>query len=336
MISESKLQEFIVQNYKIGNDQIDLSLKYITLGKLNKNKDNLIIFPTRFAGTYQDQNYLIGSNQFLNPEKYFILIPNMFGNGISSSPSNAENKFKGIHFPRISINDNVRIQKKLINEKFGIEKVFMVIGWSMGGLQAYEWGSYYSDLVERVVPICAHSKTTDHTYVFLEGMHAALTSDPEWQNGLYIDQPNAGKTTMAKVWAGWAHGQNWYREKLYLKENYLNPSEVLSKYWNNIYHKKDANNLIHMIRTWQNHDISNNTKYNKNISQALKNIKAKTLLMPGVNDLYFPHEDNKIELNHLNNGHLSIIESNYGHYAGAGKSLRDLEFINKELFRHFI
>ena len=49
-----------------------------------------------------------------------------------------------------------------------------------------------------------------------------------------------------------------------------------------------------------------------------------------------PHEDNKIELNHLNNGHLSIIESNYGHYAGAGKSLRDLEFINKELFRHFI
>ena len=44
----------------------------------------------------------------------------------------------------------------------------------------------------------------------------------------------------------------------------------------------------------------------------------------------------KIELNHLNNGHLSIIESNYGHYAGAGKSQRDLEFINKELFRHFI
>ena len=58
--------------------------------------------------------------------------------------------------------------------------------------------------------------------------------------------------------------------------------------------------------------------------------------MPGVNDLYFPHEDNKIELNHLNNGHLSIIESNYGHYYGAGKSLRDLEFINKELFRLFI
>ena len=54
---------------------------------------------------------------------------------------------------------------------------------------------------------------------------------------------------------------------------------------------------------------------------------AKSMLM---------YEDNKIELNHLNNGHLSIIESNYGHYAGAGKSLRDLEFINKELFRHFI
>ena len=47
-------------------------------------------------------------------------------------------------------------------------------------------------------------------------------------------------------------------------------------------------------------------------------------------------QDNKIELNHLNNGHLSIIKSNYGHYAGAGKSLTDLEFINKEIFKLFI
>jgi hypothetical protein len=45
MISENNLQEFTVQNYKIGKDEINLSLKYITLGKLNKNKDNLIIFP---------------------------------------------------------------------------------------------------------------------------------------------------------------------------------------------------------------------------------------------------------------------------------------------------
>ena len=331
MISESKLQEFIVQNYKIGNDQIDLSLKYITLGKLNKNKDNLIIFPTRFAGTYLDQNYLIGSNQFLNPEKYFILIPNMFGNGISSSPSNAENKFKGIHFPRISINDNVRIQKKLINEKFGIEKVFMVIGWSMGGLQAYEWGSYYSDLVECIVPICAHSKTTDHTYVFLEGMHAALTSDPEWQNGLYIDQPNAGKTTMAKVWAGWAHGQNWFREKHYLSNGFKNPKEVLDKLWNKIYYQRDANDLLAMIRTWQEHDISNNELYQNDFSKALNSITAKTILMPGQNDLYFPPEDNEIELKDIPNGELRIIPSDYGHYAGAGKSKEDLDFINKAI-----
>lgn len=331
----NNVKEFRVKKFKVNNQEIDLKLNYICYGKLNENKDNLIIFPTRFAGNHNDQDYLIGNNQFLNPEKFFICIPNMFGNGISSSPSNSEGELKGPSFPRLSINDNVVLQKKLIEDVFGVNKVYMVIGWSMGGQQAYEWGAFYPNHVDRIVPICAHAKTTDHTFVFLEGMYEALTSDPNWKNGNYIKQPNKGKTTMARVWAGWAHGQNWYREKLYLKEGYKNPTDVLLDYWDEIYYKKDANDLIHMIRTWQNHDISRNSKYKNNYISALKNIKAQVLLMPGINDLYFPPEDNQIEIKHLKNAQLSVIRSDYGHYAGAGKSKKDLKFINEQLFKYF-
>ena len=83
----------------------------------------------------------------------------------------------------------------------------------MGGQQAFQWASYFPDMVENMISMCGHAKTTEHTYVFLEGVYAALTSDPNWNSGNYEKQPQNGKTTMARVWAGWAHGQDWFREK---------------------------------------------------------------------------------------------------------------------------
>ena len=86
-----------------------------------------------------------------------------------------------------------------------------------------------------------------------------------------------------------------------------------------------------MMRTWQEHDISNNNKFKKNISLALNSITAKSILMPGINDLYFPPEDNEIELRDIKNGELRTIPSDFGHYAGAGKTKSDLDFINKAI-----
>ena len=255
----------------------------------------------------------------------------MFCNGVSSSPSNTIEPLNGPNFPLITIQDNVIAQHNLVTNLFGIEKIKLVVGWSMGGQQAYQWATQYPNMVENIAAMCAHAKTSGHTHVFLEGMYAALTSDLNWNEGNYKEQPNAGKTTMAMAWAGWALGQNWFREKLYLNDGYKSPQEVLDKLWKTIYYKRDANDLLAMIRTWQEHDISNNEKYNGNIEEALSSIKANVVLMPGINDLYFPPEENKEELKSLKNGKLEIIPSNYGHYAGAAKSKEDLDFVNNQI-----
>lgn len=332
MISSTNLKVHKLENFILKSGiTINLELSYLTIGELNEKKDNVIIYPTRYAGTHLEQGYLIGEQLALNPKDYFIIIPNMFCNGVSSSPSNTIEPLNGPNFPLITIQDNVIAQHNLVTNLFGIEKIKLVVGWSMGGQQAYQWATQYPDMVENIAAMCAHAKTSGHTHVFLEGMYAALTSDLNWNEGNYKEQPNAGKTTMAMAWAGWALGQNWFREKLYLNDGYKSPQEVLDKLWKTIYYKRDANDLLAMIRTWQEHDISNNEKYNGNIEEALSSIKANVVLMPGINDLYFPPEENKEELKSLKNGKLEIIPSNYGHYAGAAKSKEDLDFVNNQI-----
>ena len=332
MISSTNLKIHKLENFILKSGvTINLELSYLTIGELNEKKDNVIIYPTRYAGTHLEQGYLIGKQLALNPKDYFIIIPNMFCNGVSSSPSNTIEPLNGPNFPLITIQDNVIAQHNLVTNLFGIEKIKLVVGWSMGGQQAYQWATQYPNMVENIAAMCAHAKTSGHTHVFLEGMYAALTSDLNWNEGNYKEQPNAGKTTMAMAWAGWALGQNWFREKLYLNDGYKSPQEVLDKLWKTIYYKRDANDLLAMIRTWQEHDISNNEKFNGNIEEALSSIKANVVLMPGINDLYFPPEENKEELKSLKNGKLEIIPSNYGHYAGAAKSEEDLYFVNNQI-----
>jgi homoserine O-acetyltransferase len=332
LISSTNLKVHKLENFTLKSGvTINLELFYLTVGELNEKKDNVIIYPTRYAGTHLEQGYLIGEQLALNPKDYFIIIPNMFCNGVSSSPSNTIEPSNGPNFPLITIQDNVTAQHNLVTNFFGIENIKLVVGWSMGGQQAYQWATQYPDMVENIAAMCAHAKTSGHTHVFLEGMYAALTSDLNWNEGNYKEQPNAGKTTMAMAWAGWALGQNWFREKLYLNDGYKSPQEVLDKLWKTIYYKRDANDLLAMIRTWQEHDISNNEKFNGNIEEALSSIKANVVLMPGINDLYFPPEENKEELKSLKNGKLEIIPSNYGHYAGAAKSKEDLDFVNNQI-----
>jgi homoserine O-acetyltransferase/O-succinyltransferase len=67
-------------------------------------------------------------------------------------------------FPNVTIYDNVRLQHRLVTEKFGIEKIALVTGWSMGAQQTFQWGASYPDMVERIAPFCGTAKTWPHNF----------------------------------------------------------------------------------------------------------------------------------------------------------------------------
>lgn len=106
----------------------DAKLAYKTYGTLNADKSNVIVYPTWYSGQHYDNEWLIGGGMALDPQKYFIIIPNMLGNGLSTSPSNIPQPYNKSRFPHITFYDNVRVQHKLVTEKFGIETIALVVG----------------------------------------------------------------------------------------------------------------------------------------------------------------------------------------------------------------
>ena len=107
-------------------------LAYKTYGALNSAKDNVIVYPTFFGGQHIQNEAIIKEGMALDPSKYFIIVPNMFGNGLSSSPSNTPTPYDRARFPSVTVYDNVICQHRLVTELFGIERIALVTGWSMG------------------------------------------------------------------------------------------------------------------------------------------------------------------------------------------------------------
>ena len=91
----------------------------------------------------------------------------------------------------------------------------------------------------------------------------------------------------------------------------------------------DANDLLAMLWSWQNADISNNAMYDGNLENALAAIKAKAIVMPGRTDLYFPPEDNEMEVSWMPGAEFRPIESIWGHLAGGpGANEADTKFVD--------
>jgi homoserine O-acetyltransferase len=311
----------------------DAKLAYKTYGTLNADKSNAIVYPTWYSGQHYDNEWLIGEGMALDPSQYFIIVPNMFGNGLSSSPNNTPPPHNAARFPDVTFHDNVTQQHRLVTEHFGIESLELVTGWSMGAGQTYQWAVSYPDMVKRILPFCGSSKTAEHNIVFLEGVKFAIITDAAWQDGMYDKQPVKGLRAVGRVYAGWGLSQAFYWQQLYKKEpfDYATLEDFLVGFWEGFFLAKDANNLLTMARTWQNGDIGQTPGFDGDHEGALASIRAKAIIMPAQKDLYFPPEDEEYAVSHMPNAELRVIPGVWGHFAGGGANPTDIAFIDAAL-----
>jgi homoserine O-acetyltransferase len=268
----------------------------------------------------------------LDPANYFIIVPNMLGNGLSSSPSNTPPPYDRARFPDVTFYDQVQQQHRLVSEKFGIETLPLVTGWSMGAGQTYQWAVSFPDMVQRACPFCGSSKTSEHNIVFLEGVKGALTADAAFQEGWYDEKPNKGLRAAARVYAGWGFSQAFYWDQVYKELGFSSLDDFLVGFWEGFFlDRRDPNNLLTMLWTWQKGDIGKTPGFDGDHVKALKSIKAKMIVMPAEKDLYFPPEDEEYAVSHMSNAELRVIPGVWGHFAGGGANPVDIKFIDDAL-----
>ncbi|MBR1223829.1 MULTISPECIES: alpha/beta fold hydrolase [unclassified Bradyrhizobium] len=333
MTTSGDYQVFEAGDVPLQSDVVfpSMRLAYKTYGSLNARKDNVIVYPTSFSAQHLDTEWLIQPGGILDPERYLIIIPNLFGNGLSSSPSNS-----GITpFPAISYHDAVAVQRRLLVEQFGIAKIALVYGWSMGGMQAYHWAACHPDMVERAAIVCGSARCSPYNHVFLEGVKAALITDPNFRDGRFTAKPTAGLRAMGRIYAGWAMSHAFYRDEVWREGGFTSLEDYLTRSWDEAFARRDANDLLAQIGIWQRGDISRCAEFDGNIGRALAAIKARVLLMPGQTDRYFDVRDNEDEIGKLVNAksaELHPIPSIHGHRAGNPINYpADRAFINAEI-----
>jgi homoserine O-acetyltransferase len=288
-------------------------LSWKSYGTLSQARDNIVLYPTSYSAQHTDQEWLIGPDGVLDPDRWFVVTPDMFTNGLSSSPSNTPG-WPGLVTPW----DNVQAQRRLLREQWGIERLHAVYGWSMGAIQAYHWAACFPDAVSRIVVNCGSARTAVHNRVFLQGLMAVLEAAAEHLgDGRFSAEPRAAMRAFGRIYAGWALSQDFYRANLHLTALGAPDLETfLRTDWEERFGRRPAADLYAQLQTWDVADISANPLYGGDLAAALGAIQARVLLMPGETDLYFRVADNEAELAHLAQAELRPIPSIWGHRAG--------------------
>lgn len=289
---------------------------YKTYGTLNSDKSNAILYPTSYGAHHTDIDWLIGKGRVLDPERWFIVIPNQFGNGLSTSPSNLAEPFGLGRNPLFTHWDNAHAQRRLLKEVLGIEKLALVYGWSMGGQQALHWGALFPDAVKGICAVCTSARTSPHNKVFLEGIRGILMLDPAYRDGRFVERPVKALRAFGRAYAGWAMSQAFYRRKLWAGAGFASLEDYLVRAWEGNFLRRAGEDLLSMIETWYHSDISANPHFDGDLGRALAAITAPAIVMPSDTDLYFTVADSEAETRQMPNAELRIMRSDWGHRAG--------------------
>lgn len=310
----------------------DCTLAVATHGTLNAARDNAILVPTWYSGTSKimEQVY-IGPGHALDPTRYFIIVVNQIGSGLSLSPSNAPAAIAGPNFPKVRIGDDVRAQHRLLTEHFGIQRLALVVGGSMGAQQTYEWAVRYPDMVERAAPIAGTACNTEHDFVFAETLIEAITSDPGFRNGDYSSAADvaAGLKRHAKLWTviGWS--TEFFRCGRHRVLGFESVQAFVDQFMTGYFGPMDPNNLLAMAWKWQRGDVSRHT--GGNLAEALGRIKAKTYVMPISHDMFFPPSDCVAEQQLIPNSEFRPVSSIDGHLALFGTDAHAIAEVDSHL-----
>lgn len=298
-------------------------LAYTTHGKLNAAKDNVVwIFHALTANSNPVEWWpgLVGEGKYFDPSKYFIICVNKPGSPygsispVSINPETGEPYYH--NFPHFSIRDMVKSYQLLKNE-LDINKIFIGLGGSTGGMQLLEWAIEEPNLFEHIVPIATSAVLSPWGIAFNASQRMAIETDNTWLK----KNSNAGQKGLAvarsiamlsyRHYSGYAITQRRdksfvaiHEETTYAADNYQRYQGLkLTKRFNAICYYR-------LTQSMDSHDVGRNRD---GVEEALNQIKARTLVIGIMSDVLYPITEQEFLQQHIQGAKLVSINSEFGH-----------------------
>jgi len=352
--AETKIMELFSKKesfkFDSGYELENVRVAFQTFGKLNSQKDNVVMVNhaltgnSHIAGTIskkeiencKNELYLtkynkmydgkpgwwhpvIGPGKAIDTNKYFVICPNVLGSCYGTSGPVSLDPITGKEFkytfPKVTVRDMVRVQKKLF-EELGISKIKFAVGGSLGGMQIFEWALMYGEMIESIMPIAASVGHSPWAIGLNEASRNAIKNDPTWKDGNYVEQPEAGFALARKIamitYRSYESFNNKFGRVRTSDNGFFEVESYLNYQGEKISRRFDANTYLYLSEAMDNHDIGigrNGIKY------ALKMIKCKTEIVGISSDILYPISEQKGITEMIPNASYSEIKSIHGHDA---------------------
>ena len=301
----------------------DFSLSYVIHGELDAARSNAVLALSAISSTHHRLDFLIGAGRALDPQQHAIIAVDAIGNGLTTSPSTSAMQ-PGLKFPRFTIRDMVASQCALLDHLV-IGRLQAVIGASMGGMQALQWGVSHPQRMARIVAMTPMAKTAPWAAAVNEAARRAVMADPDWTGGgtrgwaawVPLMQLLSGRTPrqLDAAFATGAAARDWIAAR--------------TEWW-------AAQGFAPIDWVWQSHaydahDVGTTAGFEGDTARALGSIRAQTLVLAPPLDLYNPAEAARWAASHIPAARFEEIPSDWGHQSASAADPQADAWLNMEL-----
>lgn len=246
---------------------------YRTWGKLNADGTNAVLAPTWFTGNSEGLGNALVQSKIVDPAKYFVIVVDALGDGVSSSPSNSKSQPR-MQFPAFTIRDMVNAEYRVATEALKLKHLHAVIGISMGGMQTFEWMVDYPDFMDLAVPVVGSTRLTAYDLLLWHAEEDATRNDPAWKGGNYEKNPPLLQVAVL-------HDMNLSTPAHYAREVGRDGFAKRYETYRTAYGTEfDDNDRLYQLEAMIHHDIA----HGGSMEAAAKLVKAKMLVVPSEQD----------------------------------------------------
>jgi len=261
---------------------------------------------------------IIGPHGAFDPEYDYVICANILGScygttGPASLRPDGRQRYRA-DFPPITIRDMVNVQKSFLDQ-LGVDRLELVTGPSLGGMQALEWAALYPEQVESIVPIGVGGKHSAWCIAMSTAQRAAIYADPAWQGGYYSDHCTPEQGLAAARMMALCSYRSWHSfdDRFGQEEN----GEVASRIHSYLHYQGekinrrfDANTYVRLTQAMNRHDVARGRGV---YLEVLESIRQPALLVSVSSDLLYPPHEQELLARHLPNADYRLLQSDFGH-----------------------